>query len=196
MTTSGFTPKNIGFHNTISAIYPLLTSQYTPIPCAIVGLMVFRDISFNTAVIVSFHYLAHHVAFHLICSLPVRITTSPIRPIAWESELIMEKHIVQKYLPCNGFQGGYGYQQMPHLLAVYLGDVQTINISNVVHQCCFVEMDEWGWLVGNTFGYIAALMISGAWPPPALRMESMKCTSINRFHRIFQNHFHLRYRCE
>mmetsp|Transcript_32725 Transcript_32725/g.76738 ORF Transcript_32725/g.76738 Transcript_32725/m.76738 type:complete len:246 (-) Transcript_32725:414-1151(-) len=95
ITISGLEPKLAGLHKQMSAILPTSTlPMCLDIPCATAGLIVYfatylfarvlsspLEASSGRGPLCSF-------IFEAVCH--VRVTTSPMRPMAWESELMME----------------------------------------------------------------------------------------------------------
>mmetsp|Transcript_9643 Transcript_9643/g.23804 ORF Transcript_9643/g.23804 Transcript_9643/m.23804 type:complete len:223 (-) Transcript_9643:2446-3114(-) len=97
MMISGLTPKNAGFHSTRSASLPTSTEPMTcDMPCATAGLMVYlamyrliRKLSHPGPTAASSGRLPR-CSFILAAVCQVRVMTSPTRPIACESDDMME----------------------------------------------------------------------------------------------------------
>ena len=91
---SGFTPNIAGLQRTRSAIFPTSTEPaYSEIPCVIAGFIVYFEIK-RLIRVLSFLSLSSSngpLCFFILSAVcHVRIITSPTRPIACESELIIE----------------------------------------------------------------------------------------------------------
>jgi len=95
-TISGLTPKYAGFHSTRSASFPSETVPISPpMPWAMAGLMVYLARYLRTrklsAPVPASSRRAPLWTFILWAVCQVRSTTSPTRPMAWLSELMMER---------------------------------------------------------------------------------------------------------
>ena len=173
MIMSGFTPNIFGFQSTRSASFPTSTEPtYCEIPCVIAGLMVY----FATyLLILKLSFLSQSCGnaplcfFILSAVCHVLVMTSPTRPIACESELIIEKIPISCRTSSAAIVSG---RILESANAISSGTFlsrwwQTISISRCSSSVFFVKgmvglVDD-----GSTFSNAAAFMISGACPPPA-----------------------------
>ena len=172
-TISGFTPKNAGFHSTRSANFP---GSIEPIsrasPCVIAGLIVYlatyrlaRKLSLRLESCSS----GPRCVFILCAVCQVRITTSPIRPIACESLESMLSTPMSCRISSAAIVSG---RMRLSAKATSSGTSgfrwwQTISMS----RCSAIVLTVYGRVgfveEGITFGNMAMRMMSGAWPPPA-----------------------------
>mmetsp|Transcript_5078 Transcript_5078/g.20381 ORF Transcript_5078/g.20381 Transcript_5078/m.20381 type:complete len:458 (+) Transcript_5078:528-1901(+) len=173
-TISGLLPNHAGFHSTRSASLPgsTLPTRWL-MPCATAGLMVYLAMYRFTRKLSPFSEessgSAPRCAFILAAVCHVRVTTSPTRPIACESEDMIEMAPMSCRMSsaamvsfrmrdsANATSSGMAGSRWWH----------TISISRCSETVFFVYglvgfVDE-----GNTSFSPQILMISGAWPPPA-----------------------------
>lgn len=174
ITKLGFVPNHAGSHTTKSANFPTSTlPTKCAIPCAIAGLTVYlltyRLTLKLSAPVPSSSPNTPLCTLFLCAVFHVRITTSPHRPIACESELIMliapkscstsSAAIVSARirLSANATSSGIFFDRWWHTISM---SRCSSSVFRVYGRVGFV-------LLGSTFACSTTEIMSGAWPPPA-----------------------------
>mmetsp|Transcript_16769 Transcript_16769/g.36966 ORF Transcript_16769/g.36966 Transcript_16769/m.36966 type:complete len:207 (-) Transcript_16769:1643-2263(-) len=174
MTISGFAPNMAGCQRQISANFPTSKEPMAWLmPCATAGLMVYFAI-YRLMRALSLPLSASagrgpRCCFILSAVCQVRMMTSPTRPMAWESEEMMEMAPMSWRMSSAAMvsprirDSAKATSSGMFLLRWW----QTISIS----RCSSIVLTVKGRVGfvedGITLGRPQTLMMSGAWPPPA-----------------------------
>lgn len=166
------TPKKAGVHSTRSASLPGSTEPISwSRPCATAGLRVYFA-TYRRARALSARPSPGRLPrrFFMTCAVcQVRITTSPMRPMAWESELMIEMAPRSCRMSSAAMVEGRIRDSAKARSSGTCGLRwwQTISMSRcsstVLTVCGRVGLVE----LGSTLGCETTVMMSGACPPPA-----------------------------
>ncbi len=172
MTRLGRTPKKAGSQSTRSASFPTSTDPtWASMPCATAGLIVYFA-TYRRARSLSAGREAPRLprrSFITWATCQVRVTTSPIRPMAWASEEVMDR----APRSCRTSSAAIVVARMRDSAKARSSGTSglrwwhTISMSRcsatVFTVCGSVGLVE----PGMTCGWPATVRMSGAWPPPA-----------------------------